>query len=186
VDVNSLMLDCDVSFLVSMVNAKSSDPATGNTRPQVLNNVFYRNAVRRAVVSVSHGAAGGLVMDHNLFDESGDVCLLDDAVVPWNELPARGYQSHGVSGSPLFRNLARLDFHPSLLSLASPMIGGRPTGARCFRYSRLPRRSLTMQSPIGSPTVDRGADLRAFVPDDADGISRPQGNAFDIGPFERP
>ena len=38
-----------------------------------------------------------------------------------------------------------------LLSLAEPMIGGRPTGARCSRYSRLPRRSLAMQRPIGSP-----------------------------------
>ncbi|MBI5397524.1 MAG: hypothetical protein HZA91_19680, partial [Verrucomicrobia bacterium] len=36
----------------------------------------------------------------------------------------------------------------------------------------------------GSPTTDRGADLRALVLHDADGTPRPQGQAFDIGPFE--
>ncbi|MCX6849246.1 MAG: right-handed parallel beta-helix repeat-containing protein [Verrucomicrobia bacterium] len=35
-----------------------------------------------------------------------------------------------------------------------------------------------------SPTVDRGADLHALIPTDADGLARPQGKAFDIGPFE--
>ncbi|MCX6910079.1 MAG: hypothetical protein NTY01_18830 [Verrucomicrobia bacterium] len=37
----------------------------------------------------------------------------------------------------------------------------------------------------GSPTTDCGADLRALVSHDADGIPRPQGQAFDIGPFEQ-
>lgn len=36
----------------------------------------------------------------------------------------------------------------------------------------------------GSPVIDRGADLHALVPADVDGISRPQGKAFDIGPHE--
>lgn len=149
--VNNLIFNCDVSFLVSMVNAKSSDPATGNVRPQVLNNIFYHNTVKRAAVNVSRGAAGGLVMDHNLIVESGDVCLLDDAELPLNDLPGRGYQSHGVNRPPLFRNPASLDFHPA----------------------------------EGSPTIDCGADLRTLVPHDAGDVSRPQGNAFDIGPFEQ-
>jgi len=38
----------------------------------------------------------------------------------------------------------------------------------------------------GSPATDRGANLRSLVPHDADGIPRPQGQVFDIGPFESP
>jgi len=148
--VNNLICNSDVIALISIVTAKPSDAATANLRPQVLNNIFYRNTVKRAVVSAPRGAATGLVMDHNLIAESGNVCLLDDVEVPLKDLPQRGHQSHGVGQPPLFRDFARHDFHPA----------------------------------PGSPTTDRGADLRALVPHDADGTPRPQGQAFDIGPFE--
>ncbi|MBI5685304.1 MAG: right-handed parallel beta-helix repeat-containing protein [Verrucomicrobia bacterium] len=148
--VNNLICNSDVTALISISFAKPPDPATANLRPQVQNNIFYRNTVKRAVVSAPRGAASGLVMDHNLFAESGNICLLDDAEVPLKDLPHRGHQTHGVNQPPLFRDFARLDFHPTK----------------------------------GSPTTDRGADLRVLVPHDADGTPRPQGQAFDIGPFE--
>ncbi|MBI5396840.1 MAG: right-handed parallel beta-helix repeat-containing protein [Verrucomicrobia bacterium] len=148
--VNNLICNSDVTALISISFAKPPDPATANLRPQVQNNIFYRNTVKRAVVSAQRSAATGLVMDHNLIAESGNTCLLDDVEVPLKDLPQRGHQSHGVNQPPLFRDFARLDFRPAR----------------------------------GSPTTDRGADLRAIVPHDADGIARPQGQAFDIGPFE--
>jgi hypothetical protein len=148
--VNNLICNCNVTDLISINLAKRTDPSTANLRPQVQNNIFHRNIVKRAVVSVPRGAASGLVMDHNLIAESGNVCVLDDAEVPLNELPRRGYQSHGVYQPPLFRDAVRYDFHPA----------------------------------PGSPATDRGADLRVLVPHDADGTLRPQGRAFDIGPFE--
>ena len=147
---NNLICSSDVANLILIICAKSSDLATANLRPQVQNNIFYRNTVKRAVVSTPRGAASGLVMDHNLIAESGNICLLDDVEVPLKDLPQRGYQLHGVDQPPLFRDFARLDFHPT----------------------------------EGSPATDRGADLRTLVPYDADGTPRPQGQAFDIGPFE--
>lgn len=148
--VNNLICHSDVSSLISIILAKSSNPATANLRPQVQNNIFYRNTVKRAVVSMTRGAASGLVLDHNLIADSGNVCLLDEVEVLLKNLPRHGYQTHGVSEPPLFRNLAQHDFHPA----------------------------------SGSPAIDRGADVRALVPHDADGTSRPQGQAFDLGPFE--
>lgn len=148
--VNNLICNSDVLSLISIVFAKPPDPATANLRPQVQNNIFYRNTVKRAVVSLSRGAATGLVMDHNLIAESGNVCLLDDEEVPLKDLPQRGCQTHGVYEPPLFRDFAHRDFHPAK----------------------------------GSPVADRGANLRDLVPHDADGAPRPQGVAFDIGPFE--
>jgi hypothetical protein len=148
--VNNLICHSDVASLISIGFAKPSDPATANLRPVVQNNVFYRNSVKRAVVSLPRGAASGLVLDYNLIAESGNVCLLDDAEVPLAELPQRGHQSHGVCEPPLFRDLLKLDFRPAR----------------------------------GSPATDRGADLGALVPRDADGVPRPQGVGFDIGPFE--
>jgi hypothetical protein len=148
--VNNLICNNTVNALVSFVLAKSSDPATANFRPKVLNNIFYRNTVKKAVVSVSRGSADGLVIDHNLIAESGNVCLLDGLETPLKDLPQRGYQSHSVNQRPLFRDLSGSDFHPA----------------------------------SHSPTIDRGANLRDLVPHDADGVSRPQGEAFDIGPFE--
>ncbi len=148
--VNNLICNSDVNALVSFILAKPSDLATANFRPQVLNNTFYRNTVKRAVVSVSQGSADGLVIDHNLIAESGNVCLLDGLETPLKNLPDCGYQSHSVNQSPLFRDFSGFDFHPA----------------------------------TRSPTIDRGADLRDLVPHDADGVRRPQGKAFDIGPFE--
>lgn len=149
--VNNLVCDCNVDDLVILERAKGSDPATGNLRPQVLNNILYHNRVRRDVVSVSPaGAANGLVMDNNLVAESGDRCRMDDVAVTLKDLPKQGYQSHGVSQPPLFRDFTGHDFRPA----------------------------------PGSSAIDHGADLRAFVPVDADGIARPRGRSFDIGPFE--
>ncbi|OHE75902.1 MAG: hypothetical protein A2107_03965 [Verrucomicrobia bacterium GWF2_62_7] len=149
--VNNLICNSDVTALISISFAKSPDPATANLRPLVQNNIFYRNTVKRAVMSAPRGAATDLVMDHNLIAERGNICLLDDVEVPLKDLPQRGYQTHGVNQPPLFRDFARHDFHPAK----------------------------------GSPTTDRGADLRALVSHDADGTPRPQGQAFDIGPFEQ-
>ena len=36
----------------------------------------------------------------------------------------------------------------------------------------------------GAPVIDQGTTL-ASVPDDYDGVRRPQGSAYDIGAFER-
>jgi len=36
-----------------------------------------------------------------------------------------------------------------------------------------------------SPAVDTGADVAEVVPEDADGVTRPQGAGFDVGPYER-
>jgi hypothetical protein len=148
--VNNLICNSDVLSVIAIGFARPPDPATANLRPLVQNNIFYRNTVKRAVVSMARGAAVGLVMDHNLIAESGNACLLDDAEVPLKDLPQRGYQSRGVNEPPLFRDFARHDFHPAR----------------------------------GSPAIDRGADLRDLAPHDADGVPRPQGRAFDIGPFE--
>lgn len=111
--VNNLLCNNDVLSVVSIGFAKPPDPATANVRPMVQNNIFYRNAVKRTVVSVPRGAANGLVLDHNLIAESGNVCLLDDTEVPLKDLPQRGHQTHGVSEPPLFRDFARHDFHPA-------------------------------------------------------------------------
>jgi hypothetical protein len=136
--------------LISIGFARPPDPATANLRPLVQNNIFYRNTVKRAVVSMARGAAIGLVMDHNLIAESGNICLLDDVEVPLKNLPQCGHQTHGVNEPPIFRDFATRDFRPA----------------------------------PGSPTTDRGVDLPNLVPRDADGTPRPQGQAFDIGPFE--
>ena len=37
-----------------------------------------------------------------------------------------------------------------------------------------------------APAVDAGVDLAGLVPDDRDGVDRPQGTAYDVGAYERP
>ena len=43
---------------------------------------------------------------------------------------------------------------------------------------------LDWRPVAGSPVIDRGADIGRLAPADMDGVARPQGKGYDIGPFE--
>jgi hypothetical protein len=149
--VNNLVCECKVDTLVEFIRAGSS-AASGSLRSVVQNNIFYRNGVKHDIASVSpKGAAVGLIFDHNLINESGERCRMDDVAMSLKELSAHGFQTHGVLAPPKFRDPAANDYRPA----------------------------------PGSPVIDGGADLTTLVPADFEGVSRPRGKAFDIGPFER-
>ncbi len=113
--VHNLLLDNPASELIAITRARASDPATANLRPQVRNNLFFRNAATW-VVAADRGAASGLIFDHNLIAASGAACRLDGESVPLAALPARGHQTQGVSRAPRFKNAARHDYRPAWLS----------------------------------------------------------------------
>lgn len=148
--VNNLICDCRAGGLVQIASAKRSDPATENVNPLLANNIFFRNAVKQAVVHVGAAASRGLSMDYDLMAESGTHCIFGEDNVALADLPQRGVESHGVHDSPLFRGMNVKDF----------------------------------RSAKGSPTIDHGVDLGALVPHDFGGTRRPQGNGYDIGPYE--
>ncbi len=147
--VHNLACDCRVDTLVELSRSKGSDAATGNVRPEIRNNVFYRNAVRRAIVDVARDSVAGLVFDHNLIFESGDECRFDEARVATIDLPQRGHERHGVRAAPRFRDVDRHDYRPTA---DSPVVD-RGADLR----STVPKDAAGVQRPQG-----RGFDLGPF------------------------
>ena len=112
--VNNLVTNCKVDDLITMERSNAFNAASGNLRPLVQNNVFHRNSVKRDLLNASPaGVAIGLIMDHNLIADSGETCRIDDVVVALKDLPARGFQTHGVSLPPLFRDAVHHNYHPA-------------------------------------------------------------------------
>jgi len=146
----NLVTECEVREIVHISRARGDDPDTLNRRPVVLNNILFDNTVEDAIVSIDAGAATDAQMDFNLIADSGTRFVIDGKPVELIDLPALGWEAHGIGRAPLFREPEADDFHPT---------------AR-------------------SPVIDAGVALGALVPDDFDGVARPQGAGWDIGPFE--
>jgi len=91
---------------------------------------------------------------------------------------------------------AQIDFNLIADSGARFVIDGRPVelldlpalGCEAHGIGRAPlfrdAAADDFRPALGSPVIDAGMALGALVPDDFDGVARPQGAAPDIGPFE--
>lgn len=136
------------------------------TNVLVANNTFYGNAQGELRISVVVGSSGIIARNNAIYGTSADYAVriyspTTGATVTNNLI----YHSTGLyvtdagSGSVIASNIN-----------ANPL------------FTDAPNADFTLTTPT-SPAIDAGVTL-AEVPEDFDGILRPQGAAYDMGAFE--
>jgi hypothetical protein len=161
--------------------------AWGSLNNEIYNNLIY-NPRASGIILNSTGSPGGtkiknnviiaskLVVWHDNYDEKGweidHNYFLTESKLPFNAITSSKYQSfeswQAVSGND--RNGEMLK---STDAFKFVNLNGYPTSCQSMDFHLRP----------DSPLIDRGIKLPDFS-DDYDGVKRPQGKEWDVGPYE--
>jgi hypothetical protein len=151
---------------------------------------IYNNTIYGALPEGGNGGAGIYVTTSNLGSNNGDAPVIIRNNVSMFYFLSSGGGTLGqiVAGDTAIASMITADhnlvYGPQKCSFDYPNcveVGSRISAdpGRVFSNST----AFDLDLKIGSPAIDKGLNID-IVPNDFDGITRPSGNAYDIGAYE--